>query len=317
VRSLVEWFWRGGALARARADAPPVAFESKELLRRARLAAEAARRTLEPSPPFDDGPADAVACELYGHAIDWLLRAQLGPTHIEAGAERSTLLARLDREWLDQAGIAPVELSDPRGFWRERSHIELAELTLAEQRELARRSQRCAEALLEAADAPARALDELRAQRVVRVGGLGLLLLALAVVSRPLARALETDLAQGKPWRASSNGHAACTSPAQECGSTFFFHTKSERKPWVEIDLGAPLQFSALRVRNRSDCCTERAVPLVVEVSDDAQTFRPIAETTTNFQTWTPEFEPVRARYVRLRASGSTILHLSGVSVVP
>jgi F5/8 type C domain len=315
VRRVIEWFWRGTALARARAGATPVALETAELLRRARLSAEAARRALEPSPPFDDGPADAVASELYGHAIDWLIRAQLGATR--AGAERSSLLASLDRSLLERAGIAPAELSDPQGFWRERNHVELAELTPAQQGELARRSQRCAEALLAAANAPLRALNELRYQRALRVGGLGLVLVVLGLGSRPLAQALETDLARGKAWRASSIGYAACTSPAQECRSSYFFHTKAERQPWVEVDLGEPLLFSELRVRNRSDCCTERALPLVVEVSDDAQTFRPVAERTTNFRTWTPRFEPVRARYVRLRASGSTILHLRRVFVLP
>ncbi|MEO8178444.1 MAG: discoidin domain-containing protein [Deltaproteobacteria bacterium] len=315
MRRLIEWFWRGAALARARADVPPTGLEAAELLRRARLSAEAGRRALEPSPPFDDGPADAVACEQYGHAIDWLLRAKRGAAR--AGVERGALLASIDLELLEQAGIAPAELSDPQGLWRERSYVELAELTLAQQRELARRSQRCAEALLEAANAPLRAPNDVRYQRALRVGGLGLVLVALSVGSRPLAQALETDLARGKAWRASSNGHAACTSPAQDCGSSFFFHTNAERQPWVEIDLGEPLSFSQLRVRNRSDCCTERAVPLVVEVSDDAQTFRPVAEHTANFRTWTPRFERVRARYVRLRASRSTTLHLRRVFVLP
>ena len=71
-----------------------------------------------------------------------------------------------------------------------------------------------------------------------------------------------------------------------------------------------------MRVKNRGDCCGERAVPLVVEVSDDRKRFREVARRGEDFQFWSAEFEPVTARYVRLRSPVSTTLHLRQVSVL-
>src|SRR5689334_11017378 len=40
------------------------------------------------------------------------------------------------------------------------------------------------------------------------------------------------------------------------------FHTRSEREPWVELDLGEARGVRSIDIQNRTDCCADRAVPL-------------------------------------------------------
>ena len=99
--------------------------------------------------------------------------------------------------------------------------------------------------------------------------------------------------------------------------TSIFFHTREEEQPWVEMDLDAPTKFSSVSVRNRTDSLQERAVPLVLEVSDDRQSWRQLAQRQDFFNVWTPSFDAVSARYVRLRATRKTFLHLEAVQVHP
>lgn len=128
------------------------------------------------------------------------------------------------------------------------------------------------------------------------------------------------DLAAGKPWRASSK-LADCHPENITCGSGrtgVFFHTQNEANPWLELDLGAPTTFSSLLIRNRRDGpkdVVDRAVPLILEVGDDQQTWRTVATLDRPFQEWTPRFEPITARYVRLRVPRTTWFHLDAVKV--
>lgn len=145
---------------------------------------------------------------------------------------------------------------------------------------------------------------------------LGVLTFVLVVVPRLFAPA---DLASGKRWRASSMLEE-CHPERIDCGgvrTSIFFHTREEDQPWVEIDLGAPTTFSSVTVRNRSDGWQDRAVPLVLEVGDDRQAWRQLAQRQEVFREWSPSFEQVTARYVRLRAAKKTFLHLEAVKVHP
>jgi len=94
------------------------------------------------------------------------------------------------------------------------------------------------------------------------------------------------------------------------------FHTKQQKNPWVEIDLGELRPVSSVRVRNRLDCCQDRAVPLLVEISDESRAFVEVARKDEAFDVWELEL-PSRpsARFVRLRAHASTILHLNEVEI--
>ena len=99
--------------------------------------------------------------------------------------------------------------------------------------------------------------------------------------------------------------------------ATFFFHTANEAKPSVTFDLKGPKYVSAVFVENRRDCCAERAIPLVIEVSNDNKRFREVARQKDDFTTLAKRFSRVKARYVRLRVDKTSMLHLAAVRILP
>lgn len=116
------------------------------------------------------------------------------------------------------------------------------------------------------------------------------------------------DLAEGRPWRASS------TYPSRAVGRTIFFCTKKESNPWVEIDLGDSVEFSRVDVFNRTSFM-ERAAPLIVEASDSQSDWRPLAQQDFHFTRATLEFPLTRTRYVRLRVPRRVHFHLRKVAI--
>ncbi len=94
------------------------------------------------------------------------------------------------------------------------------------------------------------------------------------------------------------------------------FHTIEAPNQHVTIDLGAPHRLSRVVVYNRTDCCQERAVPLRVDVSIDGKDFKEVARRNEVFpESWTANFAPTKARYVRLVNLSKTYFHLSEVEV--
>lgn len=156
-------------------------------------------------------------------------------------------------------------------------------------------------------------------QRIVALGfaclaTIAVLVLGLAGVQR-LTR--PTDLAAGKPFTLSSSW-TTCHPENGECGGypmMITFHTNEQDNPWYMVDLGAPTQFSMVSIRNRTDVALMRAIPLIVEVSDDAKTFRQVAQRDESFVEWEAKFSPQTARYVRVRVPRVTTLHLEAVRV--
>jgi len=136
----------------------------------------------------------------------------------------------------------------------------------------------------------------------------------LALVAQQLIPTihLKPSLTEGRPWRASSTLDV-CKPQEHWCADAvtdIFFCTTDENDPWVEFDLGDRKTFSRLVVKNRSDCCPDRAVPLALEVSDDRTSWREVARRNDTFSTWRAEFPATRARYARLRVLRRSILHL-------
>lgn len=128
-----------------------------------------------------------------------------------------------------------------------------------------------------------------------------------------------TNLAAGKPWRTSSKW-IDCDPNIGRCGphvTRILFHTGEDESPWFELDLGAPTAFSSVSVQNRSDHLPERAVPLVLEVSDDQASWKELARRDELFSTWRPSFPTTTARFVRLRVPRRSFLHLESVRVHP
>jgi hypothetical protein len=325
-----EWFWRGRALRDARAaqlaERHLVLWET-----RARVAAEVAIYALDPAGPWLAGDARHLACGLFAESIGWSLRLASSrapheadspaPNEVDRPPGRDELAqliathqprlldAARDRETLDRVTSSLLQ----RDF-------EITSLPTEEVERSARELRQVAERMLRPGPGSPPAIDRLVVQRVARVGGLALLLIAgiwgIALLRERLEQ--RADLAFGKPWVASSSYETACQSPAHHCGADkgYFFHTQEEKNPWLEIDLLKSERFSAVRVFNRQDCCAERIAPLVVEVSTDHRTWRQVARKTEPFETWKATFAPVSARWVRFRIARRSHLHLYDVRVL-
>ena len=164
-------------------------------------------------------------------------------------------------------------------------------------------------------------LDRKAASRSLRWLAGALLVLGLLnfVLIFPDLWAARRDLAVGKPWVASSTWGGGCESPLQECpgDGNYFVHTQPENEPWFELDLRSPQTISGVQVVNRVDCCTERAVPLVLEVSTDHKKWREVIRSTQPFREWKASFASVTARWVRLRIPKYGTLHLKRVRILP
>ena len=321
-RRVVEWFWRGAALDERLRALPKPSDRAVILAQRSRVSAVIARGALTPAEPYEIS-AGAIACELYRQAAYWALCALSDRSAEAVGASSA------DRIWdeLDERLVS--ELTDEvakseslQVALRAGSFVYFAELEPGEQLELSVGLRRVADGLIARLNQRTQALRVVYVQRGWRLGLL--VVLVLGVVQGFLrfreVREEHSDLAVGKAWRASSKFETGgCKSPEQECaGNTgYFFHTAEEQDPWLEIDLKSTQTFSKVEVDNRTDCCFERAVPLVVEVSADRRSWQPIARRETGFSTWRASFPAVHARWVRVRTPRQTFLHLARVKVIP
>ncbi len=393
-RSL-EWFW--GAEPEGDAESAPA--RALEYERRARVAAELARRALEPPEPFADGSPDALAAGLYHQSIVWGLRslaerhsvstgtangngASARPTPSpakpaakakakaddDAGDDAATDetegddtssaadsepspiatesdaasagssvsghalgdLAKLGvselwqaaspEKLLQQANLTPAEIDEAKQQTSGCSFADYADLPSDDQLRWARKLRIVAEGLLYGIEVSSGRYSPPWLSRALRVGLLILLVGGIgwgAVSVREWMVELD-NIARGKPWTTSSSyATAACRSPAQKCpeSPSFFFHTNEENQPWIELDLGTIQPFSSVKVKNREDCCSDRAVPLLLEVSSDGKQWKQLARKNDVFTTWTAEFASVEARWVRLRLARKGMLHLTGVDI--
>ncbi|HYO96953.1 MAG TPA: discoidin domain-containing protein [Polyangiaceae bacterium] len=254
------------------------------------------------------GSTAAHACDFYRQGIHWFLLSEKLTT------------GRLT----DGAGNAS-EAEPPPG--RDVEGLELSFQALSALPDQARQAllldlRASAEQLRRRSEAARAEIDRVWHERLFRPGGalvVLLLLAALAVFQAARAREGRELLRQAR-WEASSVGEGlGCQSPAQQCETSpeFFVHTQDEAEPWVRFDLGTPRTFSELEVRNRADCCTERAVPLIFEVSDNQQSWREVLRREDDFSLWKASFPKVTARFVRLRVGRTTNLHLKAVRLFP
>jgi N-acetylgalactosamine 4-sulfate 6-O-sulfotransferase len=332
----LEWFWLREAERSARAESGVASARVLALIGRASLATEVAARTERPPEPFAQGGADAVAAELYREAIHWALAAhsELRATSAdasEAGADAATsgavasaaeLLERVDGALLGRAAGGSEQLATLRKDLSA-SYVEFAELEPSAQRKVVERLERAQQVLLEPLGTLQRRLERIWVRRVVHVLGVLVLIGAVLFGAQQIARRQERshDLAAHASWTTSSRyPQGGCESPRQECpgGESYFFHTAQESDPWVIFDLGKQRRVSTVEVDNRLDCCTERASPLVIDVSSDKKTWHEVARHTGDFATMRETFDSVRARYVKIHVpQPAAILHLSRVRIYP
>jgi hypothetical protein len=197
--------------------------------------------------------------------------------------------------------------------------FEIVGRSADETRQEARALGKTARGLARKLDSVQALVDRVWLQRLVRVGGLllGIAAVAAAVMWHRDWSEQQNDLGRGKAWAVSSAYDINCPSPARcEKDKGYFFHTFEDASPWFELDLGRPTQFSAVRVVNRPDL-PERAVPLIIEVSNDQKTWREVSRRTKGFSSWKASFSPVKARYVRARIGRRSLLHLRDFRVLP
>jgi hypothetical protein len=311
-----EWLWRSATLAAARQDAQRTALR-RERLRRAQLAAELADRAFELGDPLRAGSSLPLALSLYREAAYWALLAQSDAAAV--ASLRAAFEAAPDAA--ARSGLRPEELAEVRAALADKTFVASADDRSEVQQGDAELSQRFVRALIDGNPVGIDRVGNALVQRAVRSGSALLtLLVALFAAKLGIESALRgPDLARDKPWRASSQAFV-CHPKDSECGgatTSILFHTSEEDSPWWEVDLGSAQTVARVDVSNRDDCCLERAVPLVVEVSEDRKQWRAVARRAESFRDWEAKFKPVQARYVRLRVDRHSILHLVSVAVRP
>lgn len=190
------------------------------------------------------------------------------------------------------------------------------EVALLEHASLARRFTRAA--LEETLTREASQRERMRS-RVTRLTVLAMALAAIALLGPGVRRALKPDLARAARWRASTTMGPL---PQQGVGfhpregeGNFFFQTQIEGEPWIEFDLGATRTIETVTVQNRLDCCQDWAVPLVIEVGDEARRWREVGRRVEPFYFYTALFARTPARFVRVKVSRMTSLHLGAVKI--
>ncbi|MDH3202277.1 MAG: discoidin domain-containing protein [Myxococcales bacterium] len=311
-RRFLGWFSQQGITQESRKQVAAKSHRRTKLEQYAMTSAEAGDRALRPVTPLRSGSGEVVSALLHKESIRATLLA-LGSS-IGGLAEDEALRARVTQS-------LPRSVSFERlcELIAEPSDIEGVEGNLRVGSAEAEALAGAARALLDVARAPERQLQRALARRFLRTS-VPVLLLALAVVfgAETGARlALGHDLAEGKPWRASSayRGFSADEGICDGNRTSIFFHTNREEEPWVELDLGDPTFISRVDVQNRRDCCRDRSFPLAIEGSLDGQEWQVLGRQTEPFSKWVLEFEPTEARYVRAKALKRTFLHLESLEV--
>jgi F5/8 type C domain-containing protein len=309
--AIVDWLLARKELAQAEADVGQLTTEQREFIRRAKVALEVGELAFAPGNAVRSGSSAPQAADVFRQAIYWALlsrRTRSEPIALEQ------LWAETERSVLQPVAGNEAEYAYLTIAMRATFH-ELWDGTDEAQRASAVQLRRAANRLVLSAQRPLWRVEWAKLKRAMRVA-VAVLLPVLALVWLWPAKA---DLAKSAPWRASSVG-TECHPEKSDCGGVktdIFFHTRLEQDPWLEYDFGTPLSFSSLTVKNRSDFGPERAIPLVVEVSNDGKSFKEVIRRTDAFKTWSPSFTPQRARYLRLRVARESILHLESVQVHP
>jgi hypothetical protein len=309
AKKVPEWIFRPAALREARAVLPARDDRRDVALRQARLLLEVARRVTEPGEELPPGAQPAVLLGLYRDAIYWALAAR----RTDGGELPPDLRALWDASNPQTMAAAPAPDNEESAALRRTLFDEYDPRSLAVGEADAARARAFADALVWDTDAPRRRVAWVLAQRWLRVAAIGLVLLLLVVGIRALSQA--PNLAAGRPFRLSSSwsGWAACV--AHEDCRTLMFSTDLDDDPWVEIDLGAAKSIRRVDVVNRGKCCEDRAVPLIIELSTDQKWWTQVARRDAVFGSWTAQFRPKVARYVRLKVLKRSMLHLKSITV--
>jgi hypothetical protein len=304
ARLLSFWDWATlrPVLAAARAQLPRPGGRSARAFQQVRLLREVVRQITSLTEELPPGRHPAVLLSLFRDLVYWTLVARQSDED-EAAPDLRALWNRAPADLLLRAAGSADALDALRGLL-----VDLPTSAMIDARDVdVARARDFAESLYRDLEGPHRRVHHLLVRRWFHFA-VTVVALALAV----LAITAERDLAKGKPFQTSS---AQPNCADDENCAKLMFHTTNEAEPWVVIDLGAVERVRRIEVDNRPDCCQDRAVPLVAEVSTDRKSWRQVARRDSDFSTWIAKFPRTSARYVRLRAPRTTMLHLAKVVV--
>jgi hypothetical protein len=301
-----RWVLRSEEIRTLRASLPARDQRRQRAFGQASLLVEVARRVAEPVERLPSGSRPAVMVGLYRDAISWaLLSARPEDGAGEPDLER--LLDELPRERLVEIAGDAAALESVKATLRASRSLGAA---MDATKEDVARLRGFAEGLVVSLDQPRRRIQKLR---LLRWGTLAAIAAALVLAVYGIYRlGIGPNLLANKPFRTSSSWTGCSTD--SECGA-LLFHTDPEMNPWVEFDFGKPTTFRRIEISNRVDCCSERTVPLVVEISSDRTRWTEVARRDTDFSDWTIKTPPKTARYLKLRVTRHTVFHLKSVAV--
>lgn len=173
--------------------------------------------------------------------------------------------------------------------------------------------------LLQPLEEATRTSDRVRIRRFLRIGTALALAIALATASLVGFQLWlrGNNLALNRQTSASSAyGNQKSTSGVVDGIKTVHgFHTDEEQNPWLLIDLGSSTKVGSVVVYNRTDCCEDRAAPLVIEASADGHRWKEVARRDKKFSRWKASFPTTEARFVRLTIQKKTWFHLNEVEI--
>lgn len=321
------WLWQHKRMQDLRFAFERIPESRKECISSACLALSQAKH-LTDSPPYNAQEfVPALALHLYAKAAYWAVVSEAYRADEQSNVPEHTQFSPPEtfKNALVHASINLDELcadhellSDTLGLFErlEKSDwLEPSTRNHAVEAELMRLSER----LVERADNAAREIQRIWFQRLVRVGIPFALLIMLLVTARIVRSHTLLEQETMFPWRTSTaNGERGCQSPRQGCEQDhFFFHTKLEKEPWIEFDISRLETISEVTILNRTDCqdCSIRAVPLLVEVSENGTEWLTVARRETDFVSWSTAFPRTNAKFLRLRVLKRTPFHLKQVRI--
>lgn len=310
----LEWFTRSAALREARAQLPSE--DTRARLRKAKSALELVELGLEPPESFASGDPNDALLLLLSDALRVALALRAGlpgeATLAEGlGATPAEVLAPFAPE-----GVAVSTLVRFLGEGRAEAFTGLALLEADERLADCRAFVRAVVAHVEAPFAAVARLERERRTRAIGAVAAALLVVAGGVFAAKRANE-GPDLAAGKTFTASSayDSFATAGRANEPVAFDLFAHTLEEEHPWIQLDLGKSERVKKVLVKNRADCCGERALPLVVEASIDGNGWTQLARRDEAFAEWTIALPPTEVRFLRFSVPRRTFLHLARVHV--
>lgn len=162
-----------------------------------------------------------------------------------------------------------------------------------------------------------RSLRELRIMRALRLAGAALALvlagrLAFKAIFVPRNQALHKPVFASSHYEGTPEPAGLTDGDRRKLG----VHTTVENDPWVRVDLASTYKVKKLRVYNRTDCCGDEILPLIVEVGTENDPAPFVAERSTTFEVWEIDVGGHPASSVKLHSRRKGYIALAEVEVL-